>query len=145
MLLDDVCPIVGIIQLVESPVYAGCLLAFLIMYPVESHVYGFSLFALYLTIYDGVCHCVVSLYWRGGCLCPNSSSMILMYTALRAIMYSPESSASVADDITFLMMCAMFSTAPLFGGMAVSFDRKKCPPALLGALGAQVACLAVYC
>ncbi len=71
----------------------------------------------------------------GGCLCPNSSSMILMYTASRAIMYSPASSASVADDMTFLMMCAMFSTAPLFGGMAVSFDRKKCPPALLHALG----------
>ena len=33
----------------------------------------------------------------GGCLCPNSSSNILMYTALRASMYSPASSASVAD------------------------------------------------
>ena len=33
----------------------------------------------------------------GGCLCPNSSSTILMYTALHAIMYSPASSASVAD------------------------------------------------
>jgi hypothetical protein len=26
-------------------------------------------------------------------------------------MYNPASSASVADDITFLMMCAMFNTA----------------------------------
>ncbi len=71
----------------------------------------------------------------GGCLCPNSSSMILMYTALRTIMYSPTSSTLVANDMTFLMMCAMFSTAPFFGGMVVSFDRKKCPPALLHALG----------
>ena len=61
----------------------------------------------------------------GGCLCPNSSSTILMYTASRAFMYSPASSASVADDMTFLMMCAKFSTAPLFGGMVVLLDRKK--------------------
>ena len=33
--------------------------------------------------------------------------------------------------MTFLMMFAMFSTAPLFGGVVVSLDRKKCPPALL--------------
>ena len=71
----------------------------------------------------------------GGCLCPNSSSMILMHTVLRAIVYSPASYASVADDMAFLMMCAMFSTAPLLGGMVVSLDRKKCPPALLHALG----------
>ncbi len=45
------------------------------------------------------------------------------------------SSASVADDMTFLMMCAMFNTAPLLGGTVVSLDRKKCPLALLCALG----------
>ena len=61
----------------------------------------------------------------GGCLCPYSSCTILMFTASRAIMYIPASSASVADDMTFLMMCAMFSTAPLFGGMVVLLDRKK--------------------
>ena len=71
----------------------------------------------------------------GGCLCPKSSRMILMYTASCAIMYNPASSASVADDITFLMMCAIFSTAPLFGGMGVSLERKKCHPARLHALG----------
>ena len=71
----------------------------------------------------------------GGCLCPSSSNMIRMYTASRAIMYNPASSASVADDITFFMICAMFNTAPLFGGMGVSLDRKKCPPARLRAPG----------
>ena len=43
--------------------------------------------------------------------------------------------ALVADDMTFLMMCTMFNTAPLLGGTVVSLDRKKCPPALLHALG----------
>ncbi len=57
--------------------------------------------------------------------------------ALRAIMYSPASSASVsvAEDITFLMMCAIFRIAPFFGGTVVSLDRKKCPPAWLCAFG----------
>ncbi len=70
----------------------------------------------------------------GGCLCPNSLSIILMYTASHAMMYSPASSALVANDMTFLIMCAMLSTAPLFGGMVVSLERKKCPPAWLRAL-----------
>ncbi len=65
----------------------------------------------------------------GGCLCPNSSRMILMYTASLAIMYSPADSTSVAEDIMCLIMWAMFSTTPLFGGIGVSLDRKKCPPA----------------
>ncbi len=65
----------------------------------------------------------------GGCLCPNSSTMILMYTASLAIKYNPANSASVAEYITFLIMWAMFSTAQLFGGIGVSLDKKKCPPA----------------
>ncbi len=77
------------------------------------------------------------LVWSGvgGCLCPSSSRMILMYTALRAIIYNAANSASVADDITCLMTSAMLRTAPLFGGMFAPFDRKKWPPALLRALG----------
>ena len=67
----------------------------------------------------------------GSCLCPISLSMILMYTALRAIMYRPVSLASVADDITYLIMCAMLKTAPWFCGMALLLERKKCDPALL--------------
>jgi hypothetical protein len=41
----------------------------------------------------------------------------------------------MADDMKFLIMCAMLSTAPLFGGTVVSLERKKCLPALLRALG----------
>ena len=71
----------------------------------------------------------------GGCLCPNSSNMILIYTASRAMMYNPASSASVADVMTCFIMCAMFKIAPLFGGILLLFDRKKCPPARLLACG----------
>ncbi len=71
----------------------------------------------------------------GGCLCPISSRMILMYTASLAIMYNPANSTSVAEDITCLIMWAMFSAAQLFGGIGVSMDKKKCPPARLRALG----------
>ena len=54
----------------------------------------------------------------GGCLCPNSSKTLCMYyTASRAIMYKNAANfASVADDITFLIMCAMLRMAPLLGG-----------------------------
>ncbi len=46
-------------------------------------------------------------------------------------MYKPANPASVADDITCLMMCAMLRTAPLFCGMVMLLERKKCPSALL--------------
>ncbi len=51
--------------------------------------------------------------------------------ASHAITYRPVSSASVAEDIMFLMMCAMFRIAQLFGGTVVSLEREKCPPARL--------------
>ena len=41
------------------------------------------------------------------------------------------SSASAVDDMTFLIICAMVSMAPFFGGNVVFFDRKKCPLARL--------------
>ena len=50
-------------------------------------------------------------------------------------MYNPDNYASVADVITCLMMCAMLSTAPLFAGIVVLIDRKKCPPAQLRDFG----------
>jgi hypothetical protein len=62
----------------------------------------------------------------GGCTWPSSSSMILIYTASRASTYRLVRSALVAEDITLLMMCAMFSIAPLFGGIAEMLERKKC-------------------
>ena len=46
-----------------------------------------------------------------------SSGVILVYTASLAMKYSPASSASVADVMTCLMMCAILSTASLFGGI----------------------------
>ena len=43
----------------------------------------------------------------GGCLCPISSSIILMYIASRTMMYSAASSDSVADVMTCLIMWEM--------------------------------------
>jgi hypothetical protein len=71
----------------------------------------------------------------GGCTCPSSSRMILMQRALCTIMFRPAGSASVAEDIMFLMMCAMFRITPLFGGIVVSLERKIYPPAWLCAFG----------
>ncbi len=70
-----------------------------------------------------------------GCLWPISVNTILIYTASRAMMYNAANSASVADVMTCLMMCAMLSMAPLLAGIMASLERKKCPPALLRACG----------
>ena len=70
-----------------------------------------------------------------GCLCPISVNTILIYTASRAMMYSAANSASVADVMTCLMMCAMLSTVSLLAGIVALLERKKCPPALLRASG----------
>ena len=43
------------------------------------------------------------------------------------------SSASDAEDMTGFMIWAMVMTALLFGGVLVSLEMKKCPPALLRA------------
>ena len=71
----------------------------------------------------------------GGCLCPISSKMILMYTASWAIMYNAANYASVANDITCIIMWYMLSTAPFLCGMVESLDKKKWPPDLLRAFG----------
>ena len=69
------------------------------------------------------------------CLWPISVNTILIFTASRAMMYNAANSASVADVMTCLMMCAMLSTAPLLAGIVALLERKKCPPALPCACG----------
>ena len=61
--------------------------------------------------------------------------MIMMYTALLAMMQNAANFASVADDMTCLMMCAVLSTAPLLPGTLVSPDKNKFPPALFLTFG----------
>ena len=69
----------------------------------------------------------------GGWGCPISARIFLMYTASFVLMNSAPSSASVAGDMTTLMICEMFIMAPFGGGMSSSFDRKKssCPASCL--------------
>ena len=71
----------------------------------------------------------------GGCLCPISSKLILMYTTSLAMMYKAAKYASVADDMKCFIMWAMLRTALLFCGMVEFLDRKKLPAALLVAFG----------
>lgn len=71
----------------------------------------------------------------GGWGCPISSRICLIYTVSLALVHSAPSSASAADDMTALMICAMFRMDPLGGGMSSLFNRKKCPPTLLLAPG----------
>ena len=50
-------------------------------------------------------------------------------------MYNADNSASVADDITFLMMGAILWTALLSWGTVELLEREKCPPARQYAFG----------
>ncbi len=98
----------------------------------ESHVHCFGSFRLYLVI----THCLrCAIVCVEGCLWPISVNIILIYTDSCAMMYNVANSASVADVMTCLMMCAMLSMAPLLVGIVASLERKKYPPALLRACG----------
>ena len=84
--------------------------------------------------------CAVELsVWMGvlGCVCPNSSSVCRMDTAVLALMNNAPSSASAADDITALIICEMFNTAPLLMGISSLPAMNMWPPALLRALGSE--------
>ena len=71
----------------------------------------------------------------GGCLCHILSRIILIYIALRAMMYSAASSILVANDMTCLIICAMLSIAALLVGTSAPLERKKWLAALLLVLG----------
>ncbi len=47
------------------------------------------------------------------------------------LMSRASTSASAAKDMTALIICVIVRMAPLFGGLAVLLDMKKCPPAWL--------------
>ena len=49
----------------------------------------------------------------GGCGCPISANMFLMCTASLALMKSAPNSASAAEDITALIICATLCMLPL--------------------------------
>ena len=70
--------------------------------------------------------CAVELsVWMGvrGCGCPSSSRVFRIGTAVFAFKNNAPSSASAADDMTCLRMVDRLSTAPLFGGDSVLFDK----------------------
>ena len=62
-----------------------------------------------------------------GCGCPNLTSVVQMGTANFAFMNSAPNSASAAELITALIFYEIFRTAPLFRGISLLLDMKKCP------------------
>ena len=98
----------------------------------------FNAFGRILLVSISAC-AVELLVWMGvrGCGCPNSSSVRRIDTAVLALMNSAPSSASAADDITALIICEIFNTAPLLMGMSSFPAMNMWPPALLRALGSD--------
>jgi hypothetical protein len=78
--------------------------------------------------------CAVELsVWMGvrGCARPNSSNVRCIDTAVLAFMNSAPSLVSVADDITVLIICKIFYTAPLLMGISSVPAINMWPPARL--------------
>ena len=61
------------------------------------------------------------------CLWPIYSRACWTITASQQLIKRAASLTSVEEDMTTLMIWAIVMTAPLFGGVAVSLDMKKCP------------------
>ncbi len=89
-----------------------------------------------ILLVNSMCAIVLSV-WMGvrGCGCPNSSNVHRIDTAVLALMNSAPSSASAADDITVLIICEMFNTAPLLMGISSVLAINTWPPARLRAFG----------
>jgi hypothetical protein len=68
------------------------------------------------------------------CGSPISLRVRRMETAVLVLMNNAPSLASMADDITALIICDMLSTAPLLMGMSSVPAMNMWPPALLWAL-----------
>ena len=66
---------------------------------------------------------------------PISSTVVRAGIACRELIYIAPISASAADVIMFLIICAMVKTARFCSGFAALFDMKKCQPALLLSFG----------
>ncbi len=84
--------------------------------------------------------CVVKLsIWMGvhDCECPISLSVLCMDTAILALMNSAPSLASAANDITALIICKIFNTAPLFMGISSMPAMNIWPLALLQDFGSE--------
>ena len=72
-----------------------------------------------------------------GCLWTISSRAWRAGTVSWQLMKRAASFASAAENMTIFMIWAMVMTAPLFSGVLVLLNIKKCPPALLRAFDSE--------
>ena len=70
----------------------------------------------------------------GGCLWPISSTVVRAGIYCRGLIYIAPIYASAAEVITFLMICRIVKTAPLFAGFSALFDMKNFLPDMLFAV-----------
>ena len=101
--------------------------------PVQTHIHRFEAFACNVVGYESVRRGLSVCTGVGDCLWPISSRAWRAGTASQQLTKRAVSSASAAEDMTGFMIWVMVMTAQLFGGVLVSLDMKKCPPALLRA------------
>ena len=92
---------------------------------------AFDRFCLTVSLAMPAAHALSGVMGVGGCSCPNSSKVLRMWMASRALKNRAPNSASAAEARTFFIMLERTNTAPLKGGvLGVGVPvRKKYPPA----------------
>ncbi len=122
-------PVVHQILYSRSPVDLILVLCFAAMQPMELHVHGLQRLGQILVSSAWAIKLLVWMVVRI-CRCPISLSVCCIETAVLVLMNNAPSLASVADDITALIISKILSTAPLLMGMSSVPAMNMWPPAL---------------
>ena len=128
------CHVICIVAWARAPEVAELLLGGAALQPVKFHVHRFEAFTGNVVYYDAKGLGVVGLHRHWGLLMSHFFERVVRWDCFPTVDKSAPSSTSAADDMTFLMICAMVRTARLLGGSTESFDMKKYLLARLRAL-----------
>jgi hypothetical protein len=72
------CEIICQILISRAPVHVKLALFHSVFYPIKAHVHGFCAFLFYGTVAVPCGSGIIRFHWcGGGCLCPNSSNVVL--------------------------------------------------------------------
>ncbi len=126
------CHVVAVVLFAWGPVVLKLSSTFSVAEPMVFHVHYFQ-FLDNIVVDNAECSGVARLHWgRRLGMAHEFEDMAGGNGFSAADVESPHLSLA-AEDMTVLIICAIVRMAPLFGGLAVLLDMKKCLPALLRA------------
>jgi hypothetical protein len=106
------CETVGQILKTRAPLDVKLALFHPILDPIEAYIHGFCSFLFNFTVAVTRGSGIIRFIGVGGCLCHNSSNVVLRTAPSLAFMKTAPISASAADYITCLRTLRMIKIAP---------------------------------